>query len=212
MNNREYMKHTFDQIHASSELEERIMGMKKEKRNENVKKWVAVAASLALVFLASNVITYAQTGKTWIQLISGEHYTKGDWNMGKLIPVTRPDGNTYYVQVGKASNGAMVASYEAEDVEVLKDRPEEEWLAEEADMSKFKNVSAEKIETGEVWEYYLIITIDDEVLECHDVSMMSINDPTHSNVYITPVSLDGEKYFATVIFEDEGADVHLYYQ
>lgn len=107
MKNREYMKHTFDQIHASSELEERIMGMKKEKRNGNAKKWVAVAASLALVFLACNVITYAQTGKTWMKLISGEHYTKGDWNMGKLIPLTRPDGNTYYVQVGKAAIGLL---------------------------------------------------------------------------------------------------------
>lgn len=50
----------------------------------------------------------------------------------------------------------MVASYEAEDVETLKEWSEEEWLAIEADMSKFKNISAEKMEeAGE--EYFATV-------------------------------------------------------
>ncbi|MBE5882038.1 MAG: hypothetical protein E7289_07020 [Lachnospiraceae bacterium] len=68
MSNKEYVKNTYDEIHAPEALLGKVMNMngKKNKIRKISQYAVSVAAALALVFITSNGICYAATGETWV--------------------------------------------------------------------------------------------------------------------------------------------------
>ena len=82
MNNKEFVRGVYDEIHAPEELFGKVMDMnKKESKKKNILRYVAgVAATLGVAMVASNGICYAATGETWIEkaivYINGEVRTK----------------------------------------------------------------------------------------------------------------------------------------
>lgn len=68
MSNKEYVKNTYDEIHAPEALLGKVMDMngKKNKIRKITQYTVSAAAALALVFITSNGICYAATGETWV--------------------------------------------------------------------------------------------------------------------------------------------------
>ncbi|MBO5426310.1 MAG: hypothetical protein J6A25_12445 [Lachnospiraceae bacterium] len=69
MNNKEFVRGVYDEIHAPEELFGKVMDMnKKEAKKNKVMRFAAGAvATLALAFVASNGICYAATGETWVE-------------------------------------------------------------------------------------------------------------------------------------------------
>ncbi|MBQ8413253.1 MAG: hypothetical protein IJX12_06585 [Lachnospiraceae bacterium] len=69
MNNKEFVRGVYDEIHAPEELFGKVMDMnKKESKKRNILRYVAgVAATLGVAMVASNGICYAATGETWIE-------------------------------------------------------------------------------------------------------------------------------------------------
>lgn len=98
MRNSEYYKKAYDEVHAPAALLGKVMNMKKERKEikkNTAKKWLTAAAALALCFVASNGISYAATGETWVQKVTvylnGEPYEQevtfhqeGDMLIGEL--------------------------------------------------------------------------------------------------------------------------------
>lgn len=74
MRNSEYYKKAYDEVHAPAALLGKVMNMKKErkeiKKKNTAKKWLTAAAAMALCFAASNGISYAATGETWVQKVT----------------------------------------------------------------------------------------------------------------------------------------------
>ena len=74
MRNSEYYKKAYDEVHAPAALLGKVMNMKKErkeiKKKNTAKKWLTAAAAMALCFVASNGISYAATGETWVQKVT----------------------------------------------------------------------------------------------------------------------------------------------
>ncbi len=69
MNNKEFVRGVYDEIHAPEELFGKVMDMnKKEAKKNKVMRFAAGAvATFALAFVASNGICYAATGETWVE-------------------------------------------------------------------------------------------------------------------------------------------------
>lgn len=69
MNNRDYVRGAYDEIHAPDALFGKVMNMKKKENNmRNVLKYAAAAFGVfALTFAGSNGICYAATGETWVE-------------------------------------------------------------------------------------------------------------------------------------------------
>lgn len=69
MNNKEFVRGVYDEIHAPEELFGKVMNMnKKESKKNNIMRFATGAvATLALAFVASNGICYAATGETWVE-------------------------------------------------------------------------------------------------------------------------------------------------
>lgn len=74
MRNSEYYKKAYDEVHAPAALLGKVMNMKKErkeiKKKNTATKWLTAAAAMALCFVASNGISYAATGETWVQKVT----------------------------------------------------------------------------------------------------------------------------------------------
>ena len=74
MTNKEFMKHTYDEIHAPEALFGKVMDMnmeKKEMKRRNVVKYVVCTlAALVLTFFASNGVCYAATGESLVTKIN----------------------------------------------------------------------------------------------------------------------------------------------
>ncbi len=76
MNNKQFYKDTFDQIHVPNELLGKVKEIDMKKNRVDFKK-VAIAFAAALfVLVGSNAVSYAATGDTWVEkvivLINGE--------------------------------------------------------------------------------------------------------------------------------------------
>ena len=99
MNNRDYVRGAYDEIHAPDALFGKVMDMKnkevKKFDKRNVLKYAAAFAAIAVAFAGSNGICYAATGETWVEkayvYINGEKqetditYTQqGDEVVGEL--------------------------------------------------------------------------------------------------------------------------------
>lgn len=113
MRNSEYYKKAYDEVHAPAALLGKVMNMKKErkeiKKKSTAKKWLTAAAALALCFVASNGISYAATGETWVQKVTiylnGEPYEQdvtfhqeGDMFIGEFeLPDADEDTVQYVV-------------------------------------------------------------------------------------------------------------------
>lgn len=70
MTNKNKYKQAFSVLHASDDINMEVLMMKKEKNKKGILKNIGIAvASLALVFVGSNVISYAATGSTWVSQI-----------------------------------------------------------------------------------------------------------------------------------------------
>ncbi len=68
MNNKEYIRGAFDEIHAPDALTRKVKNMNKKeaKRNFNLRYAAAGIAAFAFFFMTSNGICYAATGETWV--------------------------------------------------------------------------------------------------------------------------------------------------
>lgn len=99
MNNRDYVRGAYDEIHAPDALFGKVMDMKnkevKKFDKRNVLKYAAAFAAFAVAFAGSNGICYAATGETWVEkayvYINGEKqeqditYTQeGDMVVGEM--------------------------------------------------------------------------------------------------------------------------------
>ena len=82
MNNRDYVRGAYDEIHAPDALFGKVMDMKnkevKKFDKRNVLKYAAAFMAFAIAFAGSNGIYYAATGKTWVEkayvYINGEKH------------------------------------------------------------------------------------------------------------------------------------------
>ena len=82
MNNRDYVRGAYDEIHAPDALFGKVMDMKnkevKKFDKRNVLKYAAAFMAFAIAFAGSNGICYAATGKTWVEkayvYINGEKH------------------------------------------------------------------------------------------------------------------------------------------
>lgn len=121
-NNKIAYQSVFNEIQISQEMREGLLNMaqtKQEKmkqmRRNNLKKYVAaVAAFIAVFFVASNGVVYAQTGSTWVGqltvLINGEKIKDGT-----LEKRTDENGDDYYmVHIGEGTECDENSSLELE--------------------------------------------------------------------------------------------------
>ncbi|MBO5387489.1 MAG: hypothetical protein J6A59_05040 [Lachnospiraceae bacterium] len=71
MNNRDYVRGAYDEIHAPDALFGKVMDMKnkevKKFDKRNVLKYAAAFMAFAIAFAGSNGICYAATGETWVE-------------------------------------------------------------------------------------------------------------------------------------------------
>ena len=110
----EYYQSVFDELHAPDSLKGKVLAMTKEisKRKMNgIKKAVLIAATLAIVFALSNVVTYAATGETWIEHIFVHATVNGEEKDLDVAKTVDEDGNTVYeaeVEVDDATDPVYI--------------------------------------------------------------------------------------------------------
>lgn len=111
MNNRDYVRGAYDEIHAPDALFGKVMDMKnkevKKFDKRKVLKYAAAFMAFAIAFAGSNGICYAATGETWVEkaivYINGEKQEvdmtwsqDGDTMVGQA-EITTDDGVVYEV-------------------------------------------------------------------------------------------------------------------
>ena len=122
MNNRDYVRGAYDEIHAPDALFGKVMDMKnkevKKFDKRNVLKYAAAFAAIAVAFAGSNGICYAATGETWVEkayvYINGEKQEvdmtwsqDGDTLVGQA-EITTDDGVVYEVVEDPNEDGDVV--------------------------------------------------------------------------------------------------------
>ncbi|MEE1061827.1 MAG: hypothetical protein UH080_08450, partial [Ruminococcus sp.] len=71
--NYELYRNTFDKLHASDELVRKVKNMTTEKRKTKIyalRKAICVAAAAAMIFAVSNIVTFAATGETLVEMLA----------------------------------------------------------------------------------------------------------------------------------------------
>lgn len=131
MRNSEYYKKAYDEVHAPAALLGKVMNMKKErkeiKKKNTAKRWLTAAAALALCFVASNGISYAATGETWVQKVTvyldGElveqevtFHQEGDMLIGEL-ELPDVEDNVYVAVETVADDTAGDVNYSEEFIQ-----------------------------------------------------------------------------------------------
>lgn len=102
--NRAFFQDTFCEVHASKSLSERVKNMEKLKKKKPAAtaKWLAAAATMAVVLLAgSNGITYAMTGSTWVE---GMLYRLRLKDVTYEVPLQQEE-TSYYSEVINEADG-----------------------------------------------------------------------------------------------------------
>lgn len=99
MNNKEFYRESFDEVHVPDAVLRKVRNMKVEqsgmKRKSKLKYAAAMAAVLLVCFIASNGICYAATGNTWIGKVT--MYINGE-KMEKDITFHK-DGDSIYGEI-----------------------------------------------------------------------------------------------------------------
>ena len=151
MNNREYVRGAYDEIHAPDALFGKVMDMKnkevKKFDKRNVLKYAAAFAAIAVAFAGSNGICYAATGETWVE--KAYVYINGE----------KQEQEINYTQEGDTEVGEIQLEVdEDDDVEVS--LVEEVVLTEENTDSSMENTAEIKNENGKVYLVVLGETVD----------------------------------------------------
>lgn len=101
MNNKEFYKDTFNEVHVPAVLLGKVRDMKMEKatikKQSKLRYAVSVVAVLAFCLIASNGICYAATGDTWIQKVT--YYVNGEQQ--ELDVTMHKEGDTIVGEVTK---------------------------------------------------------------------------------------------------------------
>ena len=151
MNNRDYVRGAYDEIHAPDALFGKVMDMKnkevKKFDKRNVLKYAAAFAAIAVAFAGSNGICYAATGETWVE--KAYVYINGE----------KQEQEINYTQEGDTEVGEIQLEVdEDDDVEVS--LVEEVVLTEENTDSSMENTAEIKNENGKVYLVVLGETVD----------------------------------------------------
>ena len=83
-NTYELYQSVFDEVHASDELLRKVENMshtKPIKKMKIAKRVALIAATVAVLFVASNVISYAATGATWVEHFIHATINGNDYNV-----------------------------------------------------------------------------------------------------------------------------------
>ncbi len=127
MNNREYVRGAFEEIHAPDALIRKVINMSKKEAKKNFKlKYAVVAlAAFAVAFAGSNGICYAATGETWvgkaIVYINGEKQEadiewsqEGDTLVGEVSYEIEEGDVVEVIEVENADSDIVVEDVELE--------------------------------------------------------------------------------------------------
>lgn len=138
MNNRDYVRGAYDEIHAPDALFGKVMNMKKKENNmRNVLKYAAAFAAFAVAFAGSNGICYAATGETWVE--KAYVYINGE----------KQEQDITYTQQGDAVVGEMSLTVDENDDVVVS--VVDEAVVGEGEFSGAMETTAElKTENGKV--------------------------------------------------------------
>lgn len=145
MNNREYVRGAYDEIHAPDALFGKVMDMKNKELKKfdkrNVLKYAAAFMAFAIAFAGSNGICYAATGETWVK--KAYVYINGE----------KQEADITYTQQGDTVVGEMELEVDENDDVVVSVVDEADEPTEAAD-GFLNNAAQIKSEEGKV---YLVI-------------------------------------------------------
>lgn len=97
--NYEFYRKTFDKLHASDELVRKVKNMTTEKRKTKMyafKKVICVAAAAAMIFAVSNIVTFAATGETLVEMLTTKVIYNGKAQDIEITKNTDENGEVSY--------------------------------------------------------------------------------------------------------------------
>ncbi len=151
MNNRDYVRGAYDEIHAPDALFGKVMDMKnkevKKFDKRNVLKYAAAFAAFAVAFAGSNGICYAATGETWVE--KAYVYINGD----------KQEVDITYTQQGDEVVGELQLEVDEND-DVVVSVVDESVVTEESTNSSMENTAELKNENGKLYLVVLGETVD----------------------------------------------------
>lgn len=145
MNNRDYVRGAYDEIHAPDALFGKVMDMKnkevKKFDKRNVLKYAAAFMAFAIAFAGTNGICYAATGETWVE--KAIVYFNGE---EQEVDVT-------FTREGDTVVGNMSLVVDEND-DVVVSMVDEAEVSTEENVSSMSNTAELKCEDGKV---YLVV-------------------------------------------------------
>lgn len=105
--NHNFYQNTFNKVHASDELVRKVKSMTKDNAKRKIytlRKVLCVAAAAVFLFVASNIVTYAATGETWIEMITVNIKINGENKDMDVAKITDENGNLSYEMTIPAEN------------------------------------------------------------------------------------------------------------
>lgn len=97
--NYELYRNTFDKLHASDELVRKVKNMTTEKRKTKIytlRKAICVAAAAAMFFAVSNIVTFAATGETLVEMLACKIIYNGEEKDLDIAKKTDENGEVSY--------------------------------------------------------------------------------------------------------------------
>lgn len=97
--NYEFYRKTFDKLHASDELVRKVKNMTTEKRKTKMytlRKVICVAAAAAMIFAVSNIVTFAATGETLVEMLTTKVIYNGKAQDIEVTKETDENGEVSY--------------------------------------------------------------------------------------------------------------------
>lgn len=97
--NYELYRNTFDKLHASDELVRKVKNMTTEKRKTKIytlRKAICVAAAAAMIFAVSNIVTFAATGETLVEMLACKIIYNGEEKDLDIAKKTDENGEVSY--------------------------------------------------------------------------------------------------------------------
>lgn len=110
-NEMELYRSTFDEIHAPEELKRKVIIMAETKPKRKIyaiRKVLYVAAAIIVLFCASNIITYAATGETWIEKTVMQFCIHGEFQEVEMTKKVDENGIAAYEGDYTDENGLPV--------------------------------------------------------------------------------------------------------
>ena len=141
MNNRDYVRGAYDEIHAPDALFGKVMDMKnkevKKFDKRNVIKYAAAFMAFAIAFAGSNGICYAATGETWVE--KAYVYINGE----------KQEVDVTVTQEGDAAVAEMSLTVDEND-DVVVSMVDESDVSTEDTVGSMSNTAELKTENGKV--------------------------------------------------------------